>query len=70
MKDFFAVGNDELGELVSKGDTIKFGKLIGKLEYGKNEAGHESNLLGFITVETNMYLVAIGDRLLKGCVKL
>lgn len=68
MKDFFDVGNDELGEKVKKGDLISKGKLSGYLHYGiDTSTGKEDNLLGYIIAEdNNLYLVAIKNRLLIG----
>ena len=66
MKNFVAIGNDELGSAVKKGDKVvnhKMG-LEGTMEYGTDESGKESNKLGFITTEYgNSYLVALDGKL-------
>ncbi len=64
-----AVGNDELGESVHKGDTIKNEMGQGILEYGIGMDGKESSRLGFITIRDVSYLVSIGNQLLNGCEK-
>lgn len=62
-----AVGNDELGLSVKKGDFVVKGELAGHLQYGKDgETGEESNTLGFITVDDKSYLVSVNDQLLAG----
>ena len=61
---FVAVGNDELGSYVKKGDLLQNGKLKGCLTYGTDESGKESNVMGFVTVEDGTtYLAAIKDQL-------
>lgn len=61
---FVAVGNDELGRYVKKGDLLQKGKLKGCLKYGTDESGKESNVIGFVTVEDGTtYLAAIKDQL-------
>lgn len=69
-----AIGNDELGAPVKKGDYVVKGALKGVLQYGTDEAGKETDLLGFITTdafassggEDKSYLVSIKGRLLEG----
>lgn len=66
MIPYIAVGNDELGSTVRKGDRVVNDKgLSGIVEYGKNgDTGEESNMLGFVTVKDGTsYLVSINDKL-------
>lgn len=72
LNNFVAVGADELGDVVNKGDLVQsLSGHSGCVEYGKTENGKETNLLGFITAANGTpYLVAIKGKLLKGCVKL
>lgn len=72
MNNYFAVGNDELGEEVKKGDLVhSISGHIGEVEYGTTEDGRETNILGFITAANGTpYLVAVNGRLIKGCIKL
>lgn len=68
MNDFIAVGNDELGGSVKKGDTVvhEDGR-TGPLFFGiDGKTGEESTVLGFINVGNNSYLVAIAGKLMKG----
>lgn len=69
-KNMLAIGNDELGEYVKKGDRVRRGELEGVVEYG-TETGKETNLLGCVTVEDGTsYLVAIKDQLIGGWEKI
>lgn len=62
-----AVGNNEIGEYVEKGDYVVNGKLEGTLKYGTTPEGKENTIIGFITTEEGRnYLVAIHNRLLEG----
>lgn len=65
---FVAIGNDELGDSVKKGDLLCKGDMKGRLEYGKDRTtGEESSVLGFVTVEDGTsYLVAIQNKLVFG----
>ncbi len=64
-----AIGNDELGEIVEEGDLIanKCGK--GELHYGTDSNGDKSSMLGFISIGSSCYLVAIKNQLISGCTK-
>lgn len=66
MENFVAIGSDELGTAVKKGDKLVKGNLSGILEYGKDVNGKENNLLGFVTCGEHYYLVAINDQLVFG----
>lgn len=59
-----AIGNNELGRHVTKGDLIKCrcGKKH-KLQYGTVN-GKESNTLGFISCGKDSYLVSINDQVI------
>lgn len=67
-----AIGNDELGEYVRKGDRVRRGELEGIVEYGTDgETGKETNVLGCVTVaDGTSYLVAIKDQLIGGWEKI
>lgn len=61
------VGNDELGEYVRKGDFVRKGELEGHIEYGNDETGKESDILGFVTIEDGTsYIVSIKNKLVYG----
>lgn len=64
---FVAVGNDELGGTVKKGDRVVNDKgLEGFVEYGKDgTTGEESSVLGFVTCGDASYLVSIAGKLFK-----
>ncbi len=68
MNNFVAVGNDELGGDVKKGDIVIKGDMKGVVEYGKDgTTDKESSVLGFVTVEDGAsYLVAIQNKLVFG----
>lgn len=66
MENFIAIGNDELGNLVKKGDKLIKGELSGTLQYGTNADGKETNIMGFVTVGETAYLAAIKDQLVFG----
>ncbi len=66
MENFVAIGADELGLKVKKGDKLVKGCLSGILEYGKDNKGNESNTLGFVKCGKKSYLASINDRLLRG----
>jgi len=60
-----AVGNDELGGTVKKGDqVINDQGLTGVVEYGTDGTGKESSLLGFVKIEDTLFLVSLEDKLL------
>ena len=65
--EYFAIGNDELGGTVKKGDKVTNGTYTGIVEYGIDTiSGKETNLMGFITTEDDKhYLVSLKDRLIK-----
>lgn len=65
------IGNNELGERVTKGDLVenKLGHR-GRVQYGTSEKGIESKIIGFIELNGVLYLVSVNDRLLSGCKKL
>lgn len=67
MENFVAVGNNELGETVKKGDILVRGHLKGALQYSVDETGKEYNMLGFIEVaDGECYLATIKDKLVFG----
>lgn len=68
MENFVAIGNDELGMSVKKGDKLVKGKLSGILEYGKDgTTGKESNVMGFVTAaDGESYVATIKDQLVFG----
>jgi hypothetical protein len=63
-----AIGNEQLGDPVKKGDLIVNAKLNikGALSYGTDESGKESPLLGFVSSEDKSYLVSINNKLIPG----
>lgn len=62
-----AVGNDELGAYVKKGDYVIKGALRGIVKYGTDGEDKETDLLGFITTEKgSSYLVSVNGQLLEG----
>ena len=63
---FMAVGADELGDTIQKGDYVSYNGNEGIVQYCTDEAGKESNLLCFIKGEPHDYLVGINGKLLKG----
>lgn len=66
--EWLARGNEEVGQTVKKGDWIVFGEHEGKLQYGKDMDGKESDVIGYIKVKNGKtYLVAVQNQLLKGC---
>ena len=67
MENFLAIGKEELGPKVKKGDRVAKGDLSEVLEYGKDgKTGKESSLIGFVTVECVTYIVSIEDNLICG----
>lgn len=66
----FAVGNDELGDNITKGDLVAYGTMQGVVKYGVDESGNEDSILGFISVDGVCYLVSINNKLLPGVIKL
>ena len=61
-----AIGNNELGETVKKGDKLVNQKGdIGILEYGTDNEGKESSMLGFVKIGEHCYLASIRDRLMS-----
>jgi hypothetical protein len=65
---FVAIGNDELGAKVKKGDKVIKDGLSGILEYGIDEkTGKLSNLLGFVEAQDGKsYVVSVRDQLVFG----
>ena len=62
-----AIGEDELGAPVKKGDLVTNSVLSGTVEYGTDAStGKECGLLGFISCEDKQYLVSIAGKLLSG----
>ena len=69
-----AIGNDELGGTVKKGQRVRRHYTMtydeiqeGIVEHAKDEEGKETDLLGFITTEKgDAYLVSIKGQLLEG----
>lgn len=68
MENFLAIGAEELGAEVKKGEKVAKGGLMGNVEYGIDSiTGKESNLLGFVTGKNGKsYLVAVSGKLLEG----
>lgn len=69
MEPYVAIGNDELGQPVRKGDKVVNHKLklSGFLEHGTDgDTGRESTMLGFVSVDGEHYLVAINNQLAFG----
>jgi len=63
-----AIGNEELGDSVKKGDWVINTKynFKGQLKYCNDESGKESQLLGFVSNEDKSYLVSINNKLIPG----
>ena len=63
-----AIGNEELGDSVKKGDWVMNPELNikGQLEYGNDESGKESSMLGFISVKGKSYLASLNNKLIPG----
>ncbi len=66
MNDFVAIGNEELGDSVKKGDTVVNGELLGNVTYAWDSSGNESDLLGFVTIDEDDWVVSIGGKLVFG----
>lgn len=70
MEPYVAIGGDEMGGPVRKGDRVVNKKLglSGVLEYGTDgDTGRESPVLGFVTVEDGTsYMVALQNKLVFG----
>jgi hypothetical protein len=69
MDDFIAIGNEQLGKSVEKGDMIEC-PVCGEqhpLEYAKDQNGEETSVAGFIKCPENgrSYLVSIRGQLIK-----
>lgn len=64
-ESYVAIGNDELGGSVKKGDKVTNGTYTGIVEYGVDtRTNKETNVMGFITTEEgSSYLVSIQDQL-------
>lgn len=70
-----AIGNDELGAYVKKGDTVtkstRGHTMSGVVEYGTDANGKETDMLGFVTIQEGnefktSYLVSVKGQLLEG----
>ncbi len=66
MENFVAVGKDELGDPVKKGDAVVNGELSGNVSYALDSSGNESDLLGFVTIDEDDWVVSIGGKLVFG----
>ncbi len=67
---YVAIGNDELGASVKKGDLVRSDSdnLQGYLDHGTDmNTGKESTIMGFVSVKGGAsYLVSIQGKLLDG----
>lgn len=63
---FIAIGEDELGDTIQKGDYVTNGEVEGFVQYAIDEYGNYTNLLCFIKGIPHDYLVGINGKLLKG----
>jgi hypothetical protein len=67
VENYVAVGNDELGTEVKKGDWVVKGNLRGQVEYATDENGPSLGIIGYTTVaDGTSYIVAIEGRLAFG----
>ncbi len=62
-----AIGNDELGDTVKKGDKVTNDDVMtGFVEYSTDLNGKELDIVGAIKIGKDSYLVSIRGRLLSG----